>query len=431
MLKKALIILLLSHTVASAQERLSLSDAIDMALQHNFDIQITRLGAEQAAVNNTPGNAGMLPNINATGGINAGSANTHIEFADGRIQEVNNAASLSYNGAVALNWTLFDGGRMFIVKKQLNELEEVERVRIKEQVQLVVSQTIQAYAQVVLQQQQGIAVDTGIALAKVRVTLSQLKYETGASAKVDYLQAVVDLSERRRDSMNRLSALTTAYAALNVLMGQEDDVEYVVDDSLGLNTDLQPADKELLKDINPTLDIARRNAYISKLNARIARTFHAPTVVLNGAYNYTKTQSQAGFALFNQSYGPNGGLTLNFPIFNGGNINRQARVASLQAMRDELVYSKQNTELARQYRVAWNNYRIAKAAYELEKETVGFAKENADIQQARFKAGVSTTLETREAEESYVQALVRYYTAAFDLKVNETRVLELEGRLVN
>ncbi len=431
MLKQSLILLFLScGTSAWAQERLTLEDAVERALKHNFDIRITRLGAEQAAANNTAGNAGMLPNINVTGGVTAGSANTNIEFADGRVQEVNNAASLSYNANAGLSWTLFDGGRMFIIKKQLNELEALEQSRLKEQVQYIVSQTIQAYAQVVLQHQQGIAIDTGLALAQTRMTLTQLQYETGASAKVDYLQARVDYNSRRSDSLNQQAALNAAFANLNVLMGEEALEEYNVDDSLELNTNLEPTDKDRLKEVNPSLDIARRNAYISELNARVARTFHWPTLALNGGYNYSRTQSQAGFALFNQSTGPQGGLTLNLPIFNGGNINRQAKVASLQAMRDDLLYSKQTTELSRRYRVAWRNYEVSVAAYRLELDNLKDAKENADIQRARFKVGIATTLETREAENGYVQALVRLYTAAYNVKVNETVVLELENELV-
>ena len=53
-----------------------------------------------------------------------------------------------------------------------------------------------------------------------------------------------------------------------------------------------------------------------------------------------------------------------------------------------------------------------------------------DIQRARFRAGVATTIETREAERSYVEALGNLYTAAYNVKVNETIVLELENRLV-
>src|SRR5690606_6238673 len=172
------------------------------------------------------------------------------------------------------------------------------------------------------------------------------------------------------------------------------------------------------------------NAEASLLNAKMARAAFLPTVVLNGAYAYNNTQSQAGFIAFSQGYGPSGGLTLNLPLFRGGNVRREAKIASLQSVRDNLLYEQQSTEVSRDYRIAWRNYQVSLSSYFLEEENIEYAKENLHIQKERFKAGIATTLETREAENSYVQALVRYYTAAYNLKVNETKVLELEGALV-
>lgn len=423
-------ILLLSGTVATAQQRLSLSDAIAKALEHNFDIRIAKTALQQAERNNTLGNAGFSPNINATAGVTTGSANTRIEFADGRVQEVANAASVGYNGAVSLGWTLFDGGRMFLNKKLLNTQEAVAGAQLKERVQAIVSQTIQAYAAAVLQKQQGVAIDTALVLAKTRMFLSQVKYETGASAKVDFLQARVDYNTRQSDSLSLEAQHISSLAMLNALMGEEADKLYVLDDELQMNTALQPTDKDRLKDLSPSLQIARQNAEASELSAKIAKAFMLPTLSVNGAYSYNRTQSQAGFALFNQSYGPTGGANLSVPLFQGGNLRRQAKVASLQAMRMQLTYDWQNTELSRQYRTAWGNYEMALVAYKLEQENIGYAKENLDIQKARFRVGVANTLETREAENSYVLALQRLFTAAYNLKVSETKVLELEGNLV-
>ncbi len=423
-------ILLLSGTVATAQQRLTLSDAIAKALEHNFDIRIAKTALQQAERNNTLGNAGFSPNVNATAGVTTGSANTRIEFADGRVQEVANAASVGYNGAVSLGWTLFDGGRMFLNKKLLNTQEAVASAQLKERVQAIVSQTVQAYAAAVFQKQQGVAIDTALVLAKTRMILSQVKYETGASAKVDFLRARVDYNTRQSDSLTLEAQHISSLATLNALMGEEADKLYVLDDELQMNTALQPADKDRLKDLSPSLQIARQNAEASELSAKIVKSFMLPTLSVNGTYSYNRTQSQAGFALFNQSYGPSGGATLNMPLFQGGNLRRQAKVASLQAMRMQLTYDWQNTELSRQYRTAWGNYEMALAAYKLEQENIGYAKENLDIQKARFRVGIANTLETREAENSYVQALQRLFTAAYNLKVSETRVLELEGNLV-
>jgi outer membrane protein len=413
-----------------AQQRLSLQEAITRALQYNFDIRIAEVNRQQAAANNTAGNAGMLPLADANGFYRLGTSNVVNQLSNGTEQVRPNASTTGLGASVDATWTIFDGGRMFIVKKQLSEQEALANVALKARVQATVSRVIQAYAEVVWRQQQQIAIDTGIALAAVRMNLSQAQYELGSSAKVDYLQARVDHNLRRRDSFNQQALIVDALTGLNVLLGEESDKFYLVDDSLSLNTALQPVDKERLRLQNLSLDSARRVVDISRLNARAAKSAFLPTVNLDASYTFTRNTSAAGFALFSRSFGPAGGINVNLPLFRGGNIRREAKVASLQAMRDELAYERQNTEISRQYRAAWRNYEMAVAAYDLQRENIRYARENVEIQKARFRAGIATTLETREAENSYVQTLVDLHTAAYNVKVYETVVLELENQLV-
>ncbi len=429
MLKRLSILLCLLSTTAMAQ-RLTLQDAITKALQHNFDIRIADVNVQQAARNNTIGNAGMLPWVDANGFYRIGTANVVNQLSNGTEQVRPNAATSGLGASLDATWTIFDGGRMFLVKKQLNETEELARVQLKARIQSTVSQVVQAYAAVVWRQQQQVAIDTGIGLAQTRMNISQVQYESGSSAKVDFLQAKVDHNLRRTDSFNQRALVVQSLAGLNVLLGEESENFYAVEDSLQLNLNLHPVDRERLKEINISIDSARRVAELSKLNARVARTYQLPVVSLDASYNFTRNTSAAGFALFSRSFGPTGGINVNVPLFRGGNLRREAKVASLQAMRDELAFEKQNTEVSRRYRSGWRNYEMAVAAYLLQRENIQYAKENVDIQRARFRAGVATTLETREAERSYVEALGNLYTAAYNVKVNETIVLELENRLV-
>jgi outer membrane protein len=430
MLKRLCIFLCLISNVSVAQQRLTLQEAIALALQHNYDIRIADVTVREAAANNTMGNAGMLPFIDANGFYRLGTSNVFNRLSNGTDQIRPNAGTSGLGASVDMVWTIFDGGRMFIVKKQLNEREVLANVQLKAQMQATVSDVIQAYAEVVWRQQQKAAIDTGIGLAQTRMNISQVQYESGSSAKVDYLQARVDHNLRRTDSFNQEALIIQALANLNVTLGEESDKFYRVEDSLQLNGGLQPVDKDRLKDVNLTLQAARKTAEISKLGVRVAKSAHLPTLSLDGGYAFTRNTSAAGFALFSRNYGPSGGINLNLPLFRGGEIKRTVKVASLQAMRDELLYEKQSTELSRQYRSGWRNYQMAVAAYNLQKENIVYAKENADIQRARFRAGVATTLETREAENSYVQALSALFTAAYNVKVNETVVLELENKLL-
>lgn len=413
---------------SAQQESLTLDSAITKALRYNYDLRISDNTAAQSAVNNTLGNAGLLPAVNATLGTTTGTNNTLLETTDGN--SINRSGfSYGYNGGVNLTWTIFAAGRGYLVKKQLTALQNISEAQFRAQVQATVSEVIQAYALTVYNRQQITALDTSISLARARMELSQAKFEIGTSAKVDYLQGRVDLNSSRSQLLTQQAAMESAGASLNALMGEDEWKNYDVADSMMLNISLEPAQKDRLQSSNPLLEAARINVELGSIKTKIARTFFFPTVGLNAGYGYNYTNSKAGQFSVNRGFGPTGGLALNLPLYQGGNIRRQVKVAGLQALSDELAYGKQNTELSRQYRIAWSAYKTAVAAYLLEEESIGYARENLDIQKARFRVGIATSLELREAENSYVQALDRKNTASYNVKMNETRVLELESKL--
>lgn len=428
LLKQILFLFCVLPVAASAQESLSLDSAVAKALQYNYDIRISNVTVQQAVVNNTLGNAGFYPSLNATSGLTSGSNNTFLQYTDGT--ELNRSgATYGYSGGLNLTWTVFAAGRAYLVKKQLSALQKISEANLKAQVQATVSQVTQAYALTVYNQQQITALDTSIELARARMELSQAKYDIGTSAKVDYLQGRVDLNASRSQLLTQDAGLEQARAALNALMGEEEDKTYIVADSLNLNLALEPTDKARLRAASPLLEAARINVDLGKIETRIARTFYFPTIGFNAGYAYNYTNSKAGQFTVNRGFGPTGGLLLNVPIFQAGNIRRQVKVAALQALSDELTYGLQNTQLGRDYRTAWSAYQKAVEGYRLEEESIGYARENLDIQKARFQVGIATSIELREAENSYVQALARKNTAAYNVKVNETRVLELENKL--
>jgi outer membrane protein len=422
--------LLLLTSVLHARERLTLQQAIAKTLQNNFDIRIAGVALDQSERNNTLGNAGFLPNVSA--GITGSQSrlNVQSDLANGSQQNNPNAVNTNINPALQVSWTVFDGGRMFLVKKQLNEIEAISDLQLRIQMQTMVSRTIQMYAQVVLRQKQLIAIDTALHLAKTRMQITDLKVRTGSGARVDYLQALVDYNARQADSLAYIGTFAQACDSISVLMGENEGKLYLVDDSLQFNIALKPEGIEKLADINLSLSAWHRNAQLSHLNEDIARTYFLPTINLNSGYVYNRSTSATGFALFSQNYGANGSVNLSVPLFMGGNLRRQAKVASLQAMRDELMFEKQNTVIGRQYRTTWRNYSLAVAALHLARENIKYARENMDVQLARFRIGMGTTLESREAENSFVLAIIRLYTAEYDVKVNETQLLELENKLV-
>lgn len=419
-----------AQDTVSTDPLLSLKDAIDAAMDQNFDIRIAQVELDQAKANNTIGNAGMLPAVTAIGGLNRNVTDAHIELASGDVQNRKGARSETLSGAVQLDWVLFDGLRMFTNKKRLEQLESIGGTALKLQIQSAIANVIAGYAEVVRQKQQLVAIDTAMALAKVRMDLAQRKFEVGTSAKTDYLQAQVDYNASKSAFLVQAATLRQAKDSLMILLGRDQFANYDVQDSLHLNKDINYKDKDLWLDRNFSLQLARQQKVISEYDLKLANQAQLPVLNFSADYNYNRTQNGAGVTVYNRTYGPQAALNMSLPLFNGFNLQRQKKVARQEVFRQDLLVKQLSTRIAARYRTAWRSYDNALQALELEKENIKYAKENVMIQQARFRVGVANTLELREAENSYVTALTRLVDAAYTMKVTETRLLEIENNLV-
>lgn len=107
---KALVMLsicLLSAITVWGQEKLSLQEAISIALQNNYDIKLIKNEAEIAKNNANWGNAGMLPMV--TGDFSTGGSrqNTVQTQASGTERRINGARNSNMGYGVGLNWTVF------------------------------------------------------------------------------------------------------------------------------------------------------------------------------------------------------------------------------------------------------------------------------------------------------------------------------------
>jgi outer membrane protein len=121
---------------------------------------------------------------------------------------------------------------------------------------------------------------------------------------------------------------------------------------------------------------------------------------------------------------------LSVPIFNGFNTRRLIRQAQLDIRYQELFYDNQRSLIDVTISNAWKDYELQKQLLQLEEENINLAKENVAIALERFRQGVSTNLELREAQISLEAAYNRLIAARYNTKLAETELLRLKGDLV-
>jgi outer membrane protein TolC len=149
----ALLILVLSTgSILNAQGLLTVKDAVQIALENNFEIKLSQNDLRIAQENTTYGNAGMLPNVTGNFTQNNSVMNSSQVQASGEKRSLSNAKNNNMNYGVSIGWTIFDGFAMFSRYEQLKELEKQGEFELKKTILAKVSDVISTYYTIVEQQ---------------------------------------------------------------------------------------------------------------------------------------------------------------------------------------------------------------------------------------------------------------------------------------
>ncbi|WP_018479763.1 TolC family protein [Pontibacter roseus] len=427
------IVLLFPHKLV-AQEQLSLEEAIRIGLQNNYDIQIANRQEAIAGNNVTRGNAGFLPNVDARGSRTFTENNSRQSFQTGPDRTRNGASSNNLNYSVNLNWTIFDGLGMFINYERLKALEKSGQLITRETVQNTLASISDNYFEVVRQSKKMQAIEDAIAISQARVEIAQAQYEVGVSAKVEILRAQVDFNTDRSELLVQQEALQNAKINLNQLLSRDPDIDFLVTDSIVVDPSLTygNADAGMFAN-NPVLQRLKLNQQIANLDIKAIRASRLPVVSIVSAYNFNRSENEPlnEFSpLFNQNRGHNYGLTVNLPIFNGFNLNRQAQNARINLETADLEYQRQQNQLESALARAYSQYSNRLQLLELEESNLALAQENADIALERYRLGLLTAIELREAQRNQLVAENRLIDIQYQAKAAETELKRISSTLL-
>lgn len=415
--------------LSSAQQLLTLEEAIKIALENNFDIQLAKNNLKIDETNNYIGNAGMLPNVSANITDTNSRTNT-TQVQGGTERTLNGAKNLNLNYGVSLDWTVFDGLKMFASKEQLNKLEQQGQAEMKSAILSKISAVYLAYYDLVQQQQQIKALDTTIVISKERLQTAQNRYSIGKAAKLEVLNAQVDLNTDESLLIQQKEQFKASQIQLNTLLARDVALEFSVLNALEVDDRLVLDDlKNLAKSQNPQLQAQVLNKNIAELQLKQVKAGRYPTVKVNTGYTIGRTEASLGFITQSQSRGLTYGFSASVPIFQGSQISRNEKIAKLQVTNAEITIKQQELLLESQLQSAYASYLSNKKLVEMEAKNVSIAEQNLDITLAKFKIGTITPVEFRTAQQGFIEAKVRYSNALYQTKIYEISLKELAGSL--
>ena len=414
----------------NAQEVLTIEDAMKIALQNNFDIKIASNNLDINKVNATTGNAGMLPRVTATLVDTNSIQNSSQTRQDGTTTSLDNAKNNSLNYGIGLDWTIFDGFKMFARLDQLKELQKLGEAELKRTMILKISTVNAVYFDLVQQQQQLAALDTTIVISTQRLILAQNRFAIGKSSKLEVLNAQVDLNTDKVALLRQKESYANRKIALNQILARDSKVDFKVVDQVLVEEKLILSELIVLAEKqNPQLEAQIINKRVSELELKQIKGERYPMVSVNTGYNFLDNQSSLGFTSQFTAKGLNYGLRASLNLFDGLAQNRNEKIAKILIENAKIAIEQQSLLLNSELTIAFQTYLTNLELIQLEQTNVAIAKQNLNITVDKFRIGTITTLEFRAAQLNYINAKVRYSNAQFQAKLSEIALRELAGNI--
>lgn len=415
---------------AQSQEALDLEKAIQIGLEKNLDIKIAVENITINEINQRIGTGDyFMPTIDATYARNFSTEDVEQRFVnDPEPRTIDGAKSRTENFSVVGIYGFQPEN--IIVMKRLGQLTEISELDAKVAVENTVASISTAYYRLVLELQRYEVLERTLELSQARLDIAEAQYELGGAGKRDFLTAEVDYNSDLTLLVNQEQIIKAAKINLNELMALTPDSEFSVNDTITIEDPLRLIDLEENAFIdNKLLLITQRQQNVAFLQMRELQMQRLPQINLNGSYVNNTSNSDAGFLLQNQRQGFNYGGNITLNLFSGLTLNRRIQNAKVQQKVQAYALDQYEIQLQSDIHRAFNTYETNRNLLEIEKKNYEVAKESSEIALERFRLGIASYLEFRDAQVNLLTAENRLITSIYNIKEMEIELMRLSGKI--
>jgi outer membrane protein len=422
---------------AQMPEVLTLEQAVQFAVEQNLQVKLARVDSEIAQLNNHAGEAGFLPELNLSLNTNESSQDINLTFFSGETIERDNAKSQGISGLARVDWTLFDGMRMFATRDRLTAMEEMSKQQLRWQIEETVAEVVHAYADILVAEKMLEFHQSNMAYSHRLYRIAEDKQNKGIGTRPEVLRLTADYYADSSMTIRQESEVSILKHRFCHLLGLPPGDGYEVTALPELLEDLNLSDILLsLEYDNPELIINRYRKTIAEKQVKEQTSAFLPTLGTFGEYQNVRQVNEVGVLERNVNMGYNYGLRLQWNLFNGNRDKRYVQQAKLMVRGYEMEREDLERRLNSEAIALWKEFVAAERIIKIEEEGKKMADENLDLSLQRFSRGIAEDIEVREARKNLTEAQLRllqaeserYNTAAELLKITGKGYRVLEGK---
>jgi outer membrane protein len=434
----SVLIILAAVQPAQAQTPLTLSQAVEIALEKNPTRKAARADQQVAAADIRDARSNLWPRLQF---VESFTRSNDPVFAFGTklrqqrftaddfdLARLNTPTPVNnFNTRFAANWNVFDFRETWLDVARAERLHQAAGRQLERTEQELVFRVVDAYFSLLLALKQLEVADDAVRTAEANLDRSRARFEAGLVVESDLLSAQVNLAARQQERIRADNTAAVARVQLNHELGVPAEsafapAEVLAERSLPVAT-LEELEARALAQ-RPDLEGVRLAEAAQEKSVEMARAAFGPRVNV-----------VAGWEANNQSFLGNGGtnwlggVEVQFDIFQGG--AKQARLARERSVRDRLaaVRTQATSAVHLEVRRAYLDLGAARQQVEVARASVAQAQESLRIIQNRYEAGLTTITDLLRAEEATRRSQTQYWEAVYRWQVSYANLELATGTL--
>lgn len=346
-----------------------------------------------------------LPRLDATLGSNSGRSDTAYKQRNDAV----GGRQRRFERRLNLSWVLFDFGRRDSGLLHAHNLLVAANAHYDRHLQEAFAGAAQLYYQALAARHNLLVARQVTALATQNVNVANARYEAGAAALSDRLQAQTAHSRAQLNEVRAEGALRSVKGVIALQTGlpAQVELELVGDLSRRVGMDFFDSLDDLLEQAlqqHPSLVAARANVNAAKADIDERRAAGRPVLSLTANLSDVKTRQP--MALNGDSHARNNsvGLQLSIALFDGFENTHHVRRAQahLAATEAQLLDEERRLSLT-----LWSTYQALKVeslALQNTAQWVEQSRQTLSVVQGRYRAGVGSMIESLDALTAYAAA---------------------------
>jgi outer membrane protein len=425
----ATVLILLTFPVvispAHAGTKLTLRECVDTALKNQPAIRAAQWNVNAGYGRETQAASPYFPQVSASTGY---SESHSLGGAFGE------SITKSYTTTLSVNQLLYDFGKtgnaLDVARwGTRSSQQDLERI-----VQETILNVKQAYFALLQAKKLVLVEQKTVEQTESHLKQAQAFFRAGSKPRFDVTRAEVDVNNARLGLINANSSVRIRTIALNNAMGTDPGQAIEIDDVFPPPGEVPPFEKaqdDALKN-RPELSKADADIEMARARVRAEESNYLPTLSANGAYNWANGTQDLGSINGIPLQGDvqnswNAGVMLSVPLYQGGLTKGRVREARANLLALEMQRDAIKQSILLEVNQSYADMDSAKVRIEVMESSLQKARENLELAQGRYEAGIGPYIEVTDAQLSAVQAETEHVQAQYDYELSVARLLKAIG----